>query len=148
VTTAAVLAAGWWLLAPPALGGSTSLVTVDGTSMLPSLKRDDLVALRGSDSYRVGDVVGYRSTLLGRVVLHRIVAVHAGRYTLKGDNNSFVDPEHPTEAQLLGKLSLRVPLAGRLVPLLHVPWLVGALAGALVLLLGIEVRSTTAPRRT
>jgi signal peptidase I len=133
----ACLSAAWWLIAPPALRGSTSFVTVDGTSMLPSLQRDDLVALRRSRSYRVGEVVAYRSALLHRVVLHRIVRIQGGRYTFKGDNNTFLDPEHPTEAQLVGRLSVRIPAAGRIVPLMHVPWIVGALAALLVLSVGL-----------
>ena len=132
-----LVSASWWLVAPPALGGSTSFVTVDGTSMLPGLHRDDLVAFRPSESYRVGDVVAYRSPLLRRIVLHRIVAVHDGRYTFKGDNNTFLDPEHPTRAELVGKLSVRIPVAGRAVSVMHVPWIVGALATLLVLTVGL-----------
>jgi signal peptidase I len=137
LSTSAIIGVAWWLLAPPPLGGSTSFVTVDGTSMLPNLHRDDLVALRRSDSYRVGEVVGYRSVLLQRIVLHRIVTVEDGRYTFKGDNNTFLDSEHPTEAQLVGKLSVHIPIAGRVVPVMHVPWIVGVLAALLVLAVGL-----------
>jgi hypothetical protein len=38
---------------------SPSFATVDGTSMLPTFQRSDLVALRTTDTYRVGDVAGY-----------------------------------------------------------------------------------------
>jgi len=137
-STVLLLGGAWWLLAPPELGGQTSIVTVDGTSMLPRFQRDDLVLLRTSGSYRVGDVVGYHSNLLGRVVMHRIVAIEDGRYTFKGDNNHFLDPERPTRSQLVGRLWLRVPAAGRVIPLLKVPWIVGALAALLVLALGLE----------
>ena len=133
----AILVVAWWLLAPPQLGGSTSFATVDGTSMLPSLKRSDLVALRAAGSYRVGDIVGYHSTLLHRVVLHRIVAIHAGRYTFKGDNNSFLDPDHPSRAQLVGKLWFHLPAAGKAIGLLHVPWIVALIAGLLALAVGL-----------
>jgi signal peptidase I len=137
LSTAVLFAVAWWLVAPPQLGGKTSLVVVDGTSMLPRLERDDLVALRASSSYRVGDVVGYRSRLLHRVVLHRVVGVDAGRFTFEGDNNGYLDPEHPAADQLIGKLWLRIPAAGRVVPLLHVSWIVGPLAALLVLALGL-----------
>ena len=133
----AVLAVAWWFVAPPQLGGSTSLVSVDGTSMLPKLQRSDLVALRRAETYRIGDVVGYRSTLIHRVVLHRIVAIHGGHYTFKGDNNSFLDPDHPTQAQLVGKLWLHVPSAGRLIQALHMPAVAGSLAVLLVLVAGL-----------
>ena len=137
LSAVALIGAAWWLVAPPVLGGSTSFVTVDGTSMLPELHRDDLVALRQSGSYEVGDVVAYRSALLQRIVLHRIVAVDEGRYTFKGDNNTFLDPEHPTREQLVGNLAVQIPIAGRVVPFMHVPWIVGVLAALLVLTLGL-----------
>ena len=136
VTSVAVIAATWWLLAPPALGGSTSFTTVDGTSMLPALRRSDLVALRPVATYRVGDVVGYRSALIGRVVLHRIVAIRGDRFVFKGDHNSFIDPDRPARAQLVGKLWFHVPSAGRAVDALHIPWVVAAIAALLVLALG------------
>ena len=135
--TAVLLAAAWWFIAPPQLGGSTTFVTVDGTSMLPSLRRSDLVALRPQATYRVGEVVGYRSTLIHRVVLHRIVAIHGDRYTFKGDNNSFVDPEQPTRTQLVGRLWVHLPSAGRLVSALHRPGVAGGLAAVLVLFAGL-----------
>jgi signal peptidase I len=133
----AFLGAAWWFLAPPPLGGSTSFVTVDGTSMLPNLHRSDLVALRPASAYRVGDVVGYHSPLIHRVVLHRIVAIHGQHYVLKGDNNTFLDPDQPTHSQVVGKLWFHMQSAGRAVQLLHVPWIVGALAVLLVLVLGL-----------
>lgn len=136
-TTALLVGAGWWAVAPPQLGGSTSFVVVDGTSMLPRLRGDDLVLLRASGSYRVGDVVGYRSELLRRVVLHRIVAIDHGRYTFKGDNNGFVDPERPTRDRLVGRMWFHVPAGGRVVGMLRVPWIVGVLAALLVLALGL-----------
>jgi signal peptidase I len=136
-TTSLLLAGGWWAVAPPQLGGGTSFVIVDGTSMLPRLRGEDLVVLRGSGSYRVGEVVGYRSALLHRVVLHRIVAISHGRYTFKGDNNGFVDPERPTREGLVGRMWLHVPAGGRAVGVLRVPWIVGALAALLVLALGL-----------
>lgn len=124
-------------MAPPQLGGSTSFVVVDGTSMLPRLRGDDLVVLRASGSYRVGDVVGYRSALLRRVVLHRIVGIDHGRYTFKGDHNGFVDPERPTRDRLVGRMWFHAPGAGRFVGMLRVPWIVGVLAALLVLALGL-----------
>ena len=131
----ALVGAAWWLLAPGKLGGSTSFATVDGTSMLPTFQRSDLVALRTTGTYRVGDVAGYRSRLLERVVLHRIVAIDGGRYTFKGDNNAFLDPERPTSEQLVGKLWFRLPRAGHAVDLLHTPWIVAAIAALLVVAL-------------
>jgi signal peptidase I len=133
VLAAAAAAAAWWFLAPPALGGSTSLAIVDGSSMYPTFERNDVVFLRPSSAYRVGDVVAYHSALIHRVVLHRIVAVHGGRYTFKGDNNSFLDPEQPARSALIGKRWFSIPAVGRLAGYLHTPWIAAVLAALLVL---------------
>ncbi len=140
--TLAVLGAAWWPLAPPQLGGSTSFVVVDGTSMLPHLHRSDLVALRPSARPRVGDIVGYRSVMLHRVVLHRIAAIEGDHYVFKGDNNSFTDPEQPRRSDLVGKLWFQIPLAGRAIGVLHVPWILAALAALLVLAIGLDGAGT------
>ncbi len=143
--TVLVLAAAWWLAAPPALGGQTTIVTVDGTSMLPHYKRSDLVILRPTGAYRVGDVVGYRSLLLHRVVLHRIVAIHNGHYTFKGDNNSFTDPEQPTQHDLIGRQALHLPAVGSAIGWLQKPGLLALLAALAILGLGLD--SGRAPTR-
>ena len=142
VLTLAVLGGAWWVLAPSALGGSTAFVVVDGTSMMPRFHRSDLVALRPASAPRVGDVVGYRSAMLGRVVLHRIVAIKGDRYVLKGDNNSFIDPEQPRRSELVGKLWFQVPLSGRAIGALHVPWVLATLAALLVLAVGLDGAGT------
>ena len=133
----AAAAAAWWFLAPPAIGGSTSLAIVDGSSMFPTFKRNDLVFVRPSSTYRVGDVVAYHSKLIHRVVLHRVVAVHGGKYTFKGDNNDFLDPEQPTQGAFIGKRWFAVPGLGRLATLLHTPWVAAVVAALLVLAWGL-----------
>jgi signal peptidase I len=147
VLGAAAAAAAWWFLAPPALGGRTSLAIVDGSSMYPTFERNDLVFIRPSSTYRVGDVVAYHSTLLRRVVLHRVVALHDGRYTFKGDNNHFLDPEQPTSGAFIGKRWFRVPAAGRLATFLHTPWIAAVLAALLVLAWGLSGAPEPEPTR-
>ena len=146
--TIVVLAAAWWLLAPPKFGGSTSFTEVDGSSMLPKLERSDLVAVREAKTYEVGDIVAYRSPLIHRVVLHRIVRIRAdGHYVLKGDHNPYLDPDHPERSQIVGKLWFTIPTAGRAVAALHVPWVVAAVAALLVLWLGLGAKPPADRRR-
>ena len=123
---------GWLVLAPTAAGGATDYVTTHGISMEPRFHTGDLALVRAADHYRVGDVVAYHSKLLDTVVLHRIVAEHDGRYTFKGDNNSWLDRERPTEQQLIGRLALRVPRGGIWLERLTSPVALGMLAFALV----------------
>jgi len=132
----------WLVLAPPQLGGSTSFVAVDGSSMFPSLQGSDLVALRPASNPEVGDVVGYRSELLDRVVLHRITGIEGGRYILKGDNNSFVDPDRPVRSEIVGKVWFDIPKGGHLIAWLQVPWVLAAVAAFFVLLIGFDGAGT------
>ena len=137
VLTVGLAAGGWWFLAPPSLGGTTAVAIVDGTSMLPHFQRNDVVLLRASDHYGVGDVVAYRSHFLHRVVLHRIVAVSHGRYTFKGDNNTWTDPERPTRRDLIGKQWVVLGRVGHVAGRLRTPPVLAALAGLIVLAFGL-----------
>src|SRR5437868_10354451 len=127
--------AAWFFLAPQQLGGRTSYAVVYGTSMEPHFHRGDLVVLRRRSSYRVGEVAGYHSFQLHRDVLHRIVATRAGRFTFKGDNNGFLDPEQVRAAQLFGQEWLRVPGAGAQLQRLRSPRVAAAAAALAALLL-------------
>jgi signal peptidase I len=104
---------------PTRLGGAVAYLTTNGTSMEPALHQGDLAAVRASSTYRVGDVVAYRSRLLDTVVLHRIVAIDHGSFTFKGDNNSWQDVEHPVALDLIGRLWLHIPRGGFVLGWMH-----------------------------
>jgi len=100
------------LLAPQSVGGANAYVITHGISMEPRFRTGDLAVIRAADRYDVGDVAAYRSKMLNLVVMHRIVAIKGGNCTFKGDNNSWLDPEHPPTSELVGKLAVRVPQGG------------------------------------
>ena len=137
VVTIAVAAAAWWWMAPPPLGGQTTVVAVDGTSMLPGLTQNDVVIIRPAAKYQVGDVVAYRSAMLHRIVLHRIVAIDGDHFTFKGDNNSFVDPEKPNRTALVGKKWITAPGLARVVSVLRLPIVLALFAAGAVLYQGV-----------
>lgn len=136
-------AAAWALLVlaavvlwPRAWGGAMTYVLTTGTSMSPTFAAGDLAVLRTADSYRVGDVLAYRSEELDRVVLHRVRTAEDGVFTLQGDGNDFVDPDRVREQQVLGRLALRVPNVGPVLSWLLQPVNLVLAGGALLLLLG------------
>jgi signal peptidase I len=128
------LACLWFYFAPVGLGGSTTYVDTDGISMEPRFHSGDLVLVRRQSSYRVGEIVAYNSTVFHTIVLHRIVARDGAGYVFKGDNNNFVDFEHPARSQLIGALWLHIPGAGARLASLRSPGLIGALVAVGVLL--------------
>lgn len=133
------LGLAWAFLAPTQLAGSTVYAIVDGSSMEPALERGDLALLRQRASYDVGDVVGYRSAELDRIVLHRIVGRDGDRYVMKGDANDFRDGERPAADQVVGRLWVAVPVAGSVLAWLRDPTRAGLVVGgvAFVLLGGL-----------
>ncbi|MFI5010356.1 MAG: signal peptidase I, partial [Solirubrobacterales bacterium] len=130
------LACVWFYFAPVGLGGSTSYVVTDGISMQPRFHSGDLALVRSRGSYNVGEIVAYNSRTFHTIVLHRIVARAGSRYVFKGDNNNFVDFEHPAQSQLIGALWLHVPGVGAQLESLRSPALIGVLVGVGMLLLG------------
>jgi signal peptidase I len=130
-----VLACVWFYFAPAGLGGSTTYVTTEGVSMQPRFHAGDLALVRSQSSYHVGEIVAYHSRTFHTIVLHRIIARVGDRYVFKGDNNNFVDFEHPARSQLIGALWLHIPGIGARLQALRSPALIGLLVGIGVLLL-------------
>jgi signal peptidase I len=135
------------------LTGAVGLVETHGNSMAPRINAADLVLVHASNTYRVGDVVAYTSPELGQVVLHRVVSIHDnGTYTLRGDHNTFDDPEQPTEQQFIGKELLHVPAGGIWIDRLTSPIALGILAFAVLAAGGTAAnarpRSTKRTKRT
>lgn len=123
-----VLVVGWMTFAPTALGGSSTYVTTYGNSMEPLLHRGDLALVQAKPAYRVGDVVAYRSELLGTVVLHRIIGRDGDRYIFKGDHNTWTDADRPTGDRLLGEMVVHLPGIGARVQHLASPPAIAGLA--------------------
>jgi signal peptidase I len=117
----ALLTAGWLVLAPPELGGSTRYAIVQGSSMAPLLSDGDLAAVRSSDEVGVGDVVLYREPDLGVGVLHRVIRREGDRLVLKGDANGFLDDLRPKASEVQGELWFSVPYAGSTLAWIRVP---------------------------
>lgn len=133
------------LLIALALQTRLGLLTTRGSSMQPHFREGDLAITARASAYEVGDIVAYRSRHGDHVVLHRIVEAKDGRYTFKGDNNDFTDPDTVTERDILGKLWIRFEGAGFVADFTSKPFNALLLVGGLTLLLG---RATTSgPRR-
>ena len=129
--------------------GEVALVTTHGISMEPRFHTGDLAVVVPASEYHVGEIVGYHSPLLHIVVLHRIVAEHAGLFTFKGDNNNFFDPVKVPSSAIEGRLWARVPHAGIVLGWVRSPIGLGILAFVLfsIVVGGVTRRHRTRRRR-
>jgi len=148
----------WLLVAPSHLGGQLAYVSISGTSMNPRIHAGDVVVLRPSPPYRIGDVVAYRSSTSPAPVLHRIIDVVGDRFLLQGDNNDFIDAHLPTTSDIIGQEVLLIPNGVAFVNVLTRPWFVitlGVLSSLFAAVLGLRQqrrrrrtgRSRNQPRR-
>jgi signal peptidase I len=132
----ALLLAAAWLFWPAGLGGGTTYVVTHGVSMEPRFQTGDLAILRSADSYRIGDVVAYRSASLDTTVMHRIVALDGDRFVIQGDNNDWLDEDKPSKDEILGSLFIRVPQGGKALAALSSPGALAIIASAALALAG------------
>lgn len=110
----------WALFAPVQLGGNTAYVILIGNSMEPQFKRGDLVLVRETKHYQVGDAVAYQHPEIG-TVFHRIVGEALGRFTLQGDNNYWLDSHQPVQDEIIGKLWIHLPNVGSYIQTIRTP---------------------------
>jgi signal peptidase I len=122
-----------------------TLVTTYGQSMAPRFNSGDLAVIVPDPTYHVGQIVGYQSPLLHVVVLHRIVAVHDGRFTFQGDNNSFLDPLRLPASAVKGRLWLHVPYGGTVLGEVRSPVALGVMA---LIVTGLCLGGASRRRRT
>lgn len=125
---------GWaFFLRPVFLGGPASYIIVSGVSMEPTMYTGDLAVLLSQDGYELGDIVAFKAP--GGNVIHRIVggSAEAG-FTMRGDNKNSVDPWKPKPDEILGKLWVHVPGAGRALAYLRQPLPLAATVAGLALL--------------
>jgi signal peptidase I len=131
IAAVAVVAVLFW---PANLGGRTTYVGTHGTSMEPRFHAGDLALVRPASSYKVGDIIAYHSNTLHATVMHRIIA-DSPVISTKGDHNNFVDIDHPTQAEIIGKLAVRIPKGAAIraliaKPVVLFPFLTIAIVGA------------------
>ena len=129
----ALVAALLWFCLPQGLGGRADWVLVSGTSMLPRLHTGDLVLVEHQSGYHVGEVVAYRVPKgkigAGHVVIHRIVGGNGTKgWRMKGDNRTAPDLWYPTNHDVVGARTLRIPDAWFVLRIFHMPVVLGLFA--------------------
>ena len=119
---------------PAALGGDTQFLLVQGQSMLPTIEPGSFVVIKKQDSYEVGDIVSYstsiQSEFQGRNVVHRIMEVKPTGFIIKGDNNQKNDPSIVKQEQIMGEVVFFTPFAGYILLIMRNPLIMIVLAVA------------------
>ena len=120
----------------------TSVLIIATPSMSGAIDAGDVVIIRASDTYEVGDVITYFPASDKISVTHRIVRIEGEKYYSKGDANESEDPDPIFKTQIVGKMVGRIPKVGIVIEWLRT-WqgiafliAVGAVIVALVIVAG------------
>lgn len=141
VAGAGLLVFAWFVLAPPQVGGATTLVVVDGTSMEPLLHTGDLAVAIRKPQYRAGDLVVFRVGDAGRVIHRLVKQLPNGTWRTRGDNKPSPDPWFVASSDIQGQFVIGVPGAGGALHRLQgQPLALGGLAAIVTLLMFVPFR--------
>lgn len=101
--------------------GNYSVLEVEGTSMYPTIKNGDLIAIdrRVKEKYEVGDIVSFFIED-GSIITHEIIKVddttQTVRYYTKGENNNYQDNDYIEITHIIGEYKgFRIPFLGYVV---------------------------------
>ncbi len=124
---------------PTALGGETTVLIVQGNSMLPTIQPGSLVVAKVAPSYGSNDIVAYqwKQGSATKNIVHRIIDETDNGFVIKGDNNPRKDPGFYTEDDILGTVIFATPYVGDLLGLLRNP-VVLVLSGVVIAAIQME----------
>lgn len=95
----------------PSFFGTSTLIVTTG-SMSGTIEEGDLIIVKSSDEYKIGDIV----TFLGQgddiPTTHRIIRIDGDKFYTKGDANNTEDPRAVLKEDMVGKVVGRVPYVG------------------------------------
>jgi len=108
---------------PTALGGETTVLIVQGNSMLPTILPGSMVVAKEAPSYGLDDIVAYqwKQGSATKNIVHRIIDETDKGFVIKGDNNRKKDPGFYSEDDMLGTVLFATPYVGDLLGLLRNP---------------------------
>ena len=102
----------------PTLFGCASAIIVSG-SMEPALQINDWIMAKSCNTYQVDDIILFKQDEV--YITHRIVALHDGVLTTRGDANNIPDKKPVRMEQVVGKVVYVIPHVGNWISRVYSP---------------------------
>ena len=85
-----------------------------GFSFRNGFDKGDIMVIRGSKEYKVGDIIVFDSRVQATPIIHRIIKIENGIYSTKGDHNAYqLNYEKEIQkSQIIGKAVGKIPYFG------------------------------------
>ena len=123
---------------PQVVGADHGFVILSG-SMEPTVSPGDVVIVDASAAVAVGDIITFDD---GKAVptTHRVVAIEDGQYVTQGDANQNPDAQRVAPGDVLGRVTLTIPVVGHVILWVNTPTgYVSLVVAPLVLLVASEL---------
>ena len=114
----------------PSIFGYSSLMVATG-SMSGTIEEGDLIIIRDTDDYKIGDIVTFFQDGEDIPTTHRIYNIdEEGKWVTRGDANNSYDKRSITNDEIIGEVVLVIPYVGT-----FIDWAVEG--GGLIYIVGI-----------
>ena len=122
----------------PSMFGYSSLLVATG-SMSGTIEEGDLIFIKDTGDYKIGDIVTFFQDGDDIPTTHRIYNIDEnGNWKTRGDANNSYDPKHITSDEIYGEVVLVVPAVG-----IAIDWLIDGggyiYAVGVILIIGMGV---------
>lgn len=117
-----------------------AVLTVSSPSMTGALDVGDMIVIRDTGDYEIGDIITFLPDGDSKTTTHRIVGkTENGAFLTKGDFNDSVDGDAVTQDRIFGEVVARSAFLGRLIAWLKGDGWLYLVAFALVLFIGLRM---------
>ena len=95
----------------PSFFGTSTLIVTTG-SMSGTIEDGDMIVVKKSDEYKIGDIITFLPAGDSIPTTHRIIRVNDGKFYTKGDANNAEDTRAVEQGDIVGKVAFTVPHVG------------------------------------
>lgn len=95
----------------PSFFGTSTLIVTTG-SMSGTIEDGDMIVVKKSDEYKIGDIITFLPAGDSIPTTHRIIRINDGKFYTKGDANNAEDTRAVEQGDIVGKVAFTVPHVG------------------------------------
>ena len=135
------------------LGTEYPIVTVEGTSMIPTFHQGDVLAVRGVDdsSIKLQDVIVFHEPYnFNKLIVHRVVQIITDsslKFVTKGDNNPIADNWIVQKADIVGVVVAQLPpIASFIILGVESPAVTVFAVMIIIVVIGLEINDYRKPK--
>ena len=89
------------------------LFVITSDSMAPTFNENDMIFVKTTNDYEIGDIITYKIDNTDIPITHRIIEKYDDNsFLTQGDNNSFADPSPVSKDKIIGEMVYSIPNIG------------------------------------